>query len=200
MKNKGKSKERVDKNGVISHIDDIVFEETEEGRKEAYPIDKIKKLQKQLKACLSEKQEYLDGWQRAKADLVNFRKDEDSRRVENSRLATEGVLLDLLPVLDSFDMAFGNTEVWERVEETWRKGIEHIHAQLLSTLKQHGIEPFNPIGKRFDPTRHDSVESVATEKKSEDNTITEVLQRGYELNGKIIRPARVKIAILKKGN
>lgn len=198
MKNKGKSKEGVDKDGVVGHTDDFVFEETEEGRTEAHPEDKIKKLQKKLKECLSEKQEYLNGWQRAKADLVNLRKDEEKRRTELSAFVQEGLFFELLPALDSFDMAFGNKEAWERVDKNWRIGVEHIYTQLMTMLQQHNFVQFNPIGEKFNPVEHDSVESVATEKKNENNIITEVLQKGYKVNDKIIRPAKVKVAEYKK--
>lgn len=198
MKNKGKSKEGVDKDGVVGHTDDFVFEETEEGRTEAHPEDKIKKLQKKLKECLSEKQEYLNGWQRAKADIVNLRKDEEKRRADLSIFVQEGLFFELLPALDSFDMAFENKETWEKVDENWRIGVEHIHTQLLTIFQQYNFVPFDPIGEKFDPAKHNSVESVTTEKKNEDNKVIKVLQKGYTFNGKVVRPANVKVAQYKK--
>lgn len=196
---KGPRSKKLDSDGIISHIDDeqedIVFDDSEDG---AHLVDKIKKLQKQLKECKIENREYLDGWQRAKADIINSKKEEEKRRTDFVTLIREGLLFELLPTLDSFDMAFGNKEVWEKVDKNWRVGVEHIHTQLLGILKQYNLEPFDPIGTIFNPSEHDSIESVSTDKKSEDNIILTVLQKGYKINKKVVRPAKVTVATFKK--
>jgi len=197
MKNKGKSG-KLDKNGIISHIDDsedVTFEDVEDSDTQA---NKVKKLQKKLKECNVLKQEYLNGWQRTKADAVNLRKSEEEKRKRTAKFAEENLLVDLLPALDSFDMAFANKEAWEKVDKNWRIGVEHILTQLLTILKQYNLEPFDPEGDQFDPARHNSIEAIITQKKSDDGKIVEVLQKGYLLNNKIIRPAKVKIAEYKK--
>jgi molecular chaperone GrpE len=169
-----------------------VFDEIEESG-----TGTIKKLRDKLKICVEEKQAYLDGWQRSKADFVNARKKDEEMRTNLVSFAKEGLILDLLTSVDNFDMAFANKEVWESVDKNWRIGIEHIHSQLLKTLEEHGLEQFDPLGEQFDPTRHDSIETVVVEKKTDDHKVVEVIQKGYILGGKVIRPAKVKVGQLE---
>lgn len=189
-------RKKLDKKVKLGHNkdieDDVVFEEVEsEG------IEQIKKLREKLKKCVKEKQEYLDGWQRSKADFVNAKKKDEELRAELLSFAKSGLILDLLSSVDSFEMAFTNKSAWESVDKNWRVGIEHIYSQLLKTLGEHGLEQFDPNGEQFDPNRHDSVESVVTDKKEDDHKVLEVMHKGYILGGKIIRPAKVKVGQLK---
>lgn len=172
--------------------EDVVFDDIEENSDNA-----IKKLQEKLKECIKEKQEYLDGWQRAKADFANARKKDEAARAELVSFAKEGLILDIITTIDNFNMAFANKDAWESVDKNWRVGMEHIHCQLLKTLEENGLEQFAPLGEEFNPMRHDSVESVITDKKEDDHKIIEVIQKGYVLNGKIIRPAKVKVGEFK---
>lgn len=180
------------KKGHSEDIEDIIIEDTDD-----FGGNEIKKLREKLKKCIAEKQEYLDGWQRTKADFVNARKKDEEIRAGLGAFVKEGLITDLLSSIDNFDMAYADKDIWESVDKNWRVGIEHIHTQLLKTLSEHGLEQFDPIGEQFDPIRHDSVESVVTDKEKDDNKITEVMQKGYILNNKIIRPAKVKVAEYK---
>lgn len=155
--------------------------------------DHIKRLREKLRACEKEKTANLDGWQRSKADFVNFRKREEDGKAEFLKFAGEGVVSDLLPVLESFHMAFANKEAWGKVDKSWRSGVEYIHTQLVQILREHGLSEVNPIGQDFDPNEQLSVGLVGTEDKKQYHKVAEVLQLGYRLNGKIIRPPQVKI-------
>jgi len=156
-------------------------------------LARVKKLKGELAECLLERKEYLDGWQRAKADLVNSRNSLERDYREKIRHAGEEVLMELIPTLDNFDMAFSDTALWESVSPEWRKGMEHIHAQLLATLAKYNIEPLDPTGAAFDPELHESLESIIVDKKEKDGMIMNVLLKGYTLNGKLIRAARVVV-------
>jgi len=180
--------EIIDDTDETGYNEDIVMEDTDNSG-----TDIIKKLREKLKKCVEEKQEYLDGWQRSKADFVNARKKEEELRKEIVSFAKEGLILDLLTSVDNFDMAFANKDVWESVDKNWRIGIEHIHSQFLKTLEEHGLEQFDPIDEQFDPARHDSVETVVVNERAYDHKIVEVMQKGYVLGGKVIRPAKVKV-------
>lgn len=175
--------------------DDIIFEETDG---EGQETGKIKKLKDELKACQKERQEYLDGWQRAKADFINARKEEEKNRSQMMQFAKEGILHEILPVVDSFDMAFRDKEAWARVDENWRKGVEYIHQQFVSILENNGLAPIDALGKHFDPMLHSPIESVAVEEKEKDGIVLEVVQKGYRMNGKVLRPAKVKIGVYNK--
>ena len=181
-------------NDEFDGYNDVTFDE------ESTPIDKIKKMNTKLKQCQKEKQEYLDGWQRAKADMVNQKKSFDVSRKEYVTYATEQFVEELFPVLDSYQMAFSDKQAWESVDENWRKGIEYIYSQLLSTLQNNGLSMVDPIGIQFDPNLHNSVESVDTVEESDDGKILSVVQKGYSLHGKIARPPKVKVGLYKKEN
>lgn len=155
--------------------------------------DVVKDLREKLAKALAEKQEYLDGWQRAKADFVNARKRDEEAKKEMLAFAGEDILAQIIPVLDSFTMAFANKEVWEKVDQNWRLGVEHIYSQLKGILEQNGLKEFDPKGEKFDPMSHHAIESISVNDPAQDHIILEVVQKGYNLNGKIVRPASVKI-------
>lgn len=167
--------------------EDIVFESEDHGE------SIVAKLRERLKICMRERQEYLDGWQRSKADFVNQKKEQDKERSQFIAFAKEDIIHQILPVLDSFEMAFSNKEMWNTVEKNWRLGVEHIYAQLLGVLEDNEVIQMNPEGEPFNPKQHSSIEVVLTDKKIEQDSIAEVVQRGYLLRGKVIRPARVKV-------
>ncbi len=174
--------------------EDIVFEQDAEFT-ERDPKEALEKLRQKLKATEAQKQEYLDGWQRAKADFINTRKRDEEHHAQMVKFSNEQLISDLIPVLDSFDMATANKEAWEKAPKEWRMGVEYINSQLLSTLGQYGLTQFNPLGQEFDPKQHDAVETLETDKKEEDNKVLVVLQKGYSLNGKLIRSAKVKTGV-----
>ena len=156
-------------------------------------IETVKKLKEKIKVLEKEKQEYLDGWQRAKADYVNSQKEEAKNRIELIKFATADLISELIPALDAFDMAMGNKEAWEKVDKNWRSGVEYIYNQIVGTLGKSGLFQDNPVGQIFDIMKHHSIGTVRTEKEEEKGTIAEVMQKGYFLNGKEIRPASVKV-------
>jgi len=180
------------------HFEDVTFiNSTEDG--EALPDkDVVKKLREDLKICRKDKEEYLTGWQRAKADYINLQKELDLVRVNSSILNRERMAKSLLPTLDSFDMAFANKSAWENVDKNWRMGIEYIFQQFMTGLAESGIEKIDQVGVPFDPKLHQSIESVPTEDESKDHTIEKVLQAGYKIDDRVLRPARVNIYDYKK--
>lgn len=165
----------------MDNIKDDVKIENEEDANE--PESKIKKLKEQLKKCKKEKEDYLHGWQRAKADFVNARKDEEKRRAEFVRLSNQFLLTDILPVFDSFELALRNSN---------DKGVYMIKNQMKDILKGYGLEEIKAEGKKFSPEFHESVEEVESKEKS--GEVVEEIQKGYTLHGKVLRPARVKIS------
>ena len=148
---------------------------------------KIKKLRDDLKKCEADRKEYLNGWQRAKADYINY-KNEEARRLEDiARYAMRSMIEDLLPVLDSFYLAIGHG-----LPKDAEQGILLIRSQLEDVLKRRGIERIDARpGDTFDPTIHESIGEVAS--NHPEGTIAEEVQKGYRLKGQVIRPARVRI-------
>jgi molecular chaperone GrpE len=161
--------------------------------------DMVKKLREKLKIAQAEKQEYLTGWQRAKADYVNAKKRDEVDKQEFIKFSNERLIDGLIPVLESFDMAMGNKEVWEKVDKNWRVGVEYIASQLKKALGDVGLEEINPIGQPFDHNRDEAAEYVPVENESDNHKIIAVLQKGYTLNGRAMRPPKVKVGEWKKG-
>lgn len=155
--------------------------------------DTVKDLREKLKKALEEKQEYLEGWQRSKADFINARKREEQGRADLVRFANEDLIFELLPALDSFSMAFADKDAWEKVDKNWRKGVEYIYGQLMSALEHAGLKQFDPKGETLDPAKHTALSAVPVIDQSQDHKIVEVVQKGYTLYDKIIRPAQVKV-------
>ncbi len=152
---------------------------------------KLKKAREELRKCAAEKKEYLDGWQRARADLSNYKKDEAKRFEEFGRFAAEGVIAEAVAVLDSFDLALQH-EMPKDVE----KGLVMIRSQIEDILRRRGLEVMQPLGQKFDPAYHESLGEVETD--GEEGVVVEVLQLGYLLAGRVLRPARVKISNKEK--
>lgn len=172
-------------------ITDLDYESEAEGSGElSRAAQKVAKLKAELEACKIERQEYLDGWQRLRADIANQKKNENDVFVRAQFIAKNSILEDLLPVLDAFDMATKG-EGWEAVSPSWRNGIEYVHAQLLSTLEQHGITSFGEIGEQFDASLHEAADEAGG---GVSGTIVRVIRRGYRTAEKIIRPAQVVVA------
>ncbi len=157
------------------------------------PQEQMKRLREKLRICVEEKKEYLDGWQRVKADFINFKKRSEEEKGEFLKFAREGLITDLLPTLESFHMAFANKEAWEKVDPAWRKGVEHIHTQLSQTLAAYGLSVVDPIGQDFNPNEETSIGTVPTDDATKHHKIAEVLQLGYKLHGKLIKSPQVKI-------
>jgi len=150
-----------------------------------------------LAQCEKEKQEYLAGWQRAKADHINYRKDEAKRFEDTARFVTAGLIQDVLPVLDSFDLALpsfasqnlGGSQVLSQDAE---KGVLLIKSQLCDILKKRGLEEIKVSpGDQFDPEKHESVGEAESEYPA--GTIAEEMQKGYYFQSRVLRPVRVRL-------
>ena len=153
-------------------------------QQENTPEEKLKKLQAKC-------DEYLAGWQRERADFQNYKKEEVKRASEMRTYLAEGMIRELLTVLDSFDIAFDFVPD-DLKGHKWIHGTEQIRAQLFDVLRREGVEVIKTDGEMFNPEKHESVEEVASDKL--EGRIVEEVQKGYVLNGKVIRPARAEVA------
>ncbi len=175
----------------------------------------IEKLEKDL-------QEAMNGWKRAAADFENYKKRKEAENKELVEFAREVTVVKLLPTIDALEQAmkhlpeYGKLEVGgERLDsehsdvnsensdrefqqkyQNWQTGVNGIVMQLDKVLAELGVKKIEAVGKKFDPHFHEAVREV--ESDQDDGTITEELQSGFELNGKVIRPSQVVIS-KKKG-
>jgi molecular chaperone GrpE len=158
----------------------------------------VKKLKEKVKILEKEKQEYMNGWQRERADFVNFKKRVEGEKVETIKYANENLIAELLTVIESFDMAFSNKEAWEKVDKNWRVGVEYIHVQFLKILKENGLVELDPVGQKFDPMNHVADELKPTDKEKEDGMILKVNKKGFSLNDRVIVAPTVVVGEYKK--
>ena len=134
--------------------------------------------------------EFRDRYLRAIADFDNFRKRTDREKADFFRYAMAGVLKDLLPVLDNFDRALEHAEEGDE----FHKGVLLIYKQLFDVLQRHGLRPIDEAGVPFDPNIHEAV--VREEDPSVPNhAVVAILQKGYFLYDRLLRPALVKVAV-----
>ena len=148
--------------------------------------DEISTLADELETARRERDEYLDSMRRMKAELENSRKRQERERTRLVQLASERLVRELLPVLDNLERAL-------EVEGDIREGVEATREQLLAVLEGEGLAPVASDGESFDPTVHEAVMGQPSEEHEED-TVIMTLERGYVLNGKPIRPAKVVVA------
>lgn len=136
--------------------------------------------------------EYFDRLLRLQADFDNYKKRLEKDKIEFIKFANEEILSEILKIIDDFERAVeaGKTK---HDFETLYKGIEMIHKDFKEFLKQKGIKEINASGKRFNPNEHEAMMLEETDKHPEDHIIEE-FQKGYTFNGRVIRPAKVKVA------
>lgn len=143
-----------------------------------------KKDQKDLKI-----DELTDMAQRLQADFENYRKRVDQEKVEFTKFACSQVIEQIIPIVDNFELALQHT----KAEDEFTKGVELIFSQLVQMLEDNGVTPINPQpGDDFNAHEHEAL--LAEESKKKANTILEVLQKGYKIEEKIIRHAKVKVS------
>ena len=146
---------------------------------------------KELAECQKQKEEYLAGWQRARADLLNYKKEEIERMGEILKSAGEEFVLKILPILDNFEAA--EKAIPDGLKSDGNvKGLLMIKAQIQDFLKSQGLEEVKSVGESFDPNFHEVVEQVEAKDK-ESGIIIEEIQKGYKINGRLLRPAKVKV-------
>lgn len=155
-------------------------------------LSSINKLKKELEECQKLKNEYLAGWQRSRADFLNYKKEEIERIGELVKYASAGLILKILPILNNFEI------IEKRLPKNFKndkniKGLLQIKFQLWDFLKNQGVEEIKCLGQKFDPNFQEVVEEIETKNKESGIVIGEV-QKGYLLHGKVLRPAKVKVS------
>lgn len=146
----------------------------------------------QLKALLQEEREkalsYMASWQRAAADYQNFKRRVDEERIETSRLANAALIMNLLPLADDMERALQNVDT-HLAGLTWVDGIRLIHRKFQALLDMAGVAEIEADGQIFDPAVHEAVAQVP----GEENRVLSVVQKGYRLGDRVIRPAMVVV-------
>ena len=153
--------------------DEFVSEEEAQGGPAA-----LKSLRERLKKAVEEKQEYLEGWQRSRADFANYKREEAASHAEKGERMIAGLVEEMLPALDALELAVKHGDTTAVM----------LKGQFASALKKLEVETFGTVGEEFDPHRHE-----ALVKQNDDHIIVSVERSGYSIGNKIIRPAQVTI-------
>lgn len=164
-------------------------EANDEASKNADTAENEVDLQAELEKLTVEVKEKSDKALRLQADFENFRRRTSKEKDELAAVVTQGVMKDMLPLLDNFEraMAAETTDM-----ETFQKGVEMIFTQFQEVLKKNGLEHIETEGKKFDPNFHQAVMRVQND-ELEDDDIAQELQKGYMVKGRVIRPSMVQV-------
>jgi len=161
--------------------------------------ENLEELKRKLEECQKQKDEYLAGWQRARADFLNYKKEEIERIEEILKYADVGLILKILPILDNFEIAARQTFALQNKSSQEKENIDkviqgflQIKIQLEEFLKNQGVEKIKSVGEKFDPNFMEVVETVEAKGKASGIVIEEI-QKGYKINGRLLRPAKIKV-------
>lgn len=156
-------------------------------------IEDIKKLKEELELAKRKMDDYLNGWKRAKADYINFKRETEKREIEMIQFANAAMILEILPIYNNFKLAWRHIPEEHQKNDEWLKGIEQIKNQFATFLKNIGIEEIKTVGEKFNPEFHYAVSKEKVPGK-ESGTILEEVSAGYRMHDKVIEPAKVKVA------
>ena len=146
-------------------------------------------LQTANDALTAQVAELQDAWLRAKAEAENVRRRAQEDVSKAHKFAIEKFAADLLAVKDSLDAALA---VEEQTVDTFRTGVELIAKQLIAAFDKNALQEINPVGQKFDPHQHQAISMVESEQEA--NTVVSVLQKGYLIADRVLRPAMVMVA------
>jgi molecular chaperone GrpE len=152
----------------------------------------LEALRDELEKAQAQAAEYLDGWQRARAEFANYKKRVEAERAVLRQTSNEALLLKLLPVVDDFERAF-QTLPEDLADVPWVDGIQLILRKLQTILDSENVTPIDAIGQAFDPLLHQAVMQEETTEHPDGHVIEE-MQRGYRLGERVLRPSMVKVA------
>ena len=151
--------------------------------------EEVAELKKTVEQLQKEIDDHKNRWLRSQADFENYRKRTQRDIQEIHLYAGEQLIKDILPVVDNFERALDSIE---EKDDSFYKGIELIYQQLKEVMEKHNIKEIEALGKPFDPKYHDAV-IVEENEEYEDNTVAEVMLKGYSYHSKVIRPSMVKV-------
>jgi molecular chaperone GrpE len=157
-------------------------------------IEAKRELGSALEQTQKEAEHFRDKWLRSAADLENYRKRAQREREDVEKFANEKLLKDLLPVLDDLDRALGmvgqnHPDDVQKVVE----GMRMVQKKFVGQLEKHGVTTFDAVGKAFDPSLHEAVQQVNADLPA--GSVANELQRGFLINGRLLRPALVTVSL-----
>ena len=172
--------------GDSENYEDVISENSGENGG-GVTAEAVQKLQE-------ERDSLYDRLLRKQAEFDNFKKRAEREKSEYVAFASAELVRELLNAVDSFDLAIRNAAADSQASENMRRGFELIYKQIQDTLGRFGLKPIDAKGAAFDPQIHQAVTTVPTSEVAE-NTVVDELRKGYTLNGRLLRPAMVSVAV-----
>lgn len=154
--------------------------------------EQFAQFQSELQEALARADEYLDGWQRARAEFTNYKKRVEREQALAHQTAAGNILKRYLDISDDLERALKNRPQGEE-GATWAEGIDLIYRKLVSTIESEGVKKIDTEGQFFDPMLHEAISQEDSD-HHESGQIIEVVQPGYMLGERVLRPARVRVA------
>ncbi|KRN54197.1 nucleotide exchange factor GrpE [Carnobacterium divergens] len=188
-KNESFQEEKLDEEikASMDEIDEVTsVEEPEKDEQETAPVDELT----EAKAAFSDME---DRYLRIQAEMANMRKRNQKEREDAAKYRSQDIAKELLPVIDNLERAMA-IEVSDEQGESLKKGLEMVMNTFRTALKSEGIEEINPVGESFDPNFHQAVQTVPAEDGQATDTVVNVLQKGYILKDRVLRPAMVIVS------
>ena len=172
---------------------DVVQDEIEAEASEGEPVDELATLQQQLDEAQAQADEYLDDLRRERAAFQNYKKRQESERVESRRMAQASLLTQVFPILDDMERALDAIPD-DQSDQPWIEGMVFIRRKLQKTIKGLGINPVEAEpGQSFDPFIHEAV-TYEEHQDHQEGEIISVVQKGYKQGERVLRPAQVRVA------
>ncbi len=175
------------------HGEDKKEKKEKKSKKETKLKDENEKLVEQIKQLQADNQDLVDKIKLTQAELVNYRKRKDEETSNMLKFANQGLVTELINVVDNFERAIklDDNDLTDEVSK-FLDGFKMMYANLLEILKKFGVEEINRLGEVFDPSLEQALMTDCVD-DVDDDVVTEVLLKGYKLNGRVIRPASVKV-------
>ncbi len=177
---------------IDSNIDAIKDELENEANIEEQSVE-LETEESASGSIFNELENYKNRYTRLSADFQNYKKRIEKEKSEIFKFGCEKIVVDILPIIDNFERAIHASKNNGKESDGLLDGIEMIFKQFVDALNKHGVEEIQSLDKEFDPNLHHAVMQEECE-GIEENTITEVFQKGYTLNSKVIRPSMVKVS------
>jgi molecular chaperone GrpE len=172
--------------------DDIILEDEQLEADQGTDIQDLEPLQEALEAANVKAEEYLDGWQRSRAEFTNYKKRVERDQAQLKQTVTGSIVKRYLEIVDDLERALQNRPQ-EGDGVSWANGIELIYRKLLAILENEGVKPMQAEGQTFDPNLHEAITSEESD-QHESGEIIEVIQQGYMIGERVLRPAMVRVA------
>jgi len=157
-----------------------------------FSAEEMEHLQDELGQARTKANEYLDGWQRSRAEFANYKRRVEREQSQVYQTASGAVIKRFLNILDDLERALKNRPPTGD-GASWAEGIELVYRKLISILESEGVKPMQTDGQMFDPNLHEAIVSEVSD-QHESGQIIEAVQQGYLLGDKVLRPARVRVA------